>query len=250
MRRVAVAIAFLTRLPVPGAPALDAAEVGRAAMFFPAVGALLGGLLAVAARILSPRLTPTLAAALLVALLALLTGALHLDGLADTADGFGGGRTAEDVLRIMRDHAVGAFGATALVITLGVKVAAIAALVDGANASTWLLLAPALARWTPVALGYFLPYARPEGGLGTSVTGRENGNLISFVGATVLALGLAVAAARAVGLIAFAAVAAYAAAHGLACRQRIGGVTGDTLGAAIEISETLVLVLGVALHLP
>ncbi len=164
-----MALAFLTRLPVPGPPAVDAAEVGRAALFFPAAGAALGAIVAGSAHVLSPRLPPTLAAALLVTLLALLTGGLHLDGLADTADGFGGGRTPEDVLRIMRDHAIGAYGASALVLALTVKVAAIAALLASGHAARWLLVAPALARWAPVALARFLPYARPGGGLGATV---------------------------------------------------------------------------------
>src|SRR3972149_7704890 len=93
-----------------------------------------------------------------------------MDGLADPADGFGGGRTPEDVLRIMRDHAIGAYGASALVLALTVKVAAISALLASGGAARWLLVAPALARWSPVALAHFLPYARPGGGLGATVT--------------------------------------------------------------------------------
>ncbi|HEY6003568.1 MAG TPA: adenosylcobinamide-GDP ribazoletransferase [Anaeromyxobacter sp.] len=245
MRRLAVAIAFLTRLPVPGPPPADAAEVGRAVLFFPAAGALLGGVLAAAARALSPRLPPTLCAALLVALLALLTGALHLDGLADMADGFGGGRTRDDVLRIMRDHAVGAYGAAALVLTLLVKVTAVAALLAGEHAARWLLVAPALGRWTPVALARLLPYARPGGGLGATVT--EYTRAGDLAGATALALAVALAAAGAAGAVAFLGVAVFTVVHGAACRRRIGGVTGDTFGASVELAEALVLVVAVAM---
>ncbi len=214
-------------------------------MFFPAAGAVLGAIVASTAYVLSPRLPPSLCAALLVALLAWLTGALHLDGLADMADGFGGGRTPEDVLRIMRDHAIGAYGASTLVLTLIVKVAAVAALLSSGDAAPWLVLAPALARWAPAALSHFLPYARPGGGLGATVTEhRSRGTLI---GATALALAVAIGAAGIAGSLAFLAVAAFAAAHGAACRKRIGGVTGDTLGAATESAEALVLVIAVAL---
>lgn len=240
-----MALAFLTRLPVPGPPVIDAAEVGRAALFFPAAGAALGAIVAGSAHVLSPRLPPTLSAALLVTLLALLTGGLHLDGLADTADGFGGGRTSEDVLRIMRDHAIGAYGASALVLALTVKVAAIAALLASGHAARWLLVAPALARWAPVALAHFLPYARPEGGLGATVT--DHSGLGELLGATAIAIALAAGAGGVHGLIAFVAVAAWSVAHGAACRKRIGGVTGDTLGALTETAEALVLVVAVAL---
>lgn len=244
MRRLLHAIAFLTRLPVPGAPIGGGADVGRAALFFPAAGALLGGLLALAARALAPRLPPLPLAALLVALLAALTGALHLDGLADTADGFGGGRTREDVLRIMRDHAVGAYGATALVLVLLLDAALIAALLERGRAAPWLVVVPALARWVPVALSRFLPYARAGGGLGAAVT--DHGGALELVGATLLALALALGLAGPPGLLAFAAVALLAITHGLACRRRIGGVTGDALGAGVELAQALALLVAVA----
>lgn len=245
MRRFAVAVAFLTRLPIPGSPPAAPSEVGRAATFFPAVGGLLGAVVAGSALALSPRLPPFLCATLLVALLALLTGALHLDGLADMADGFGGGRTRADVLRIMRDHAIGTYGASALGLVLLAKVAATAALLAAGNAGRWLVVAPALARWTPVALAYFLPYARPEGGLGAVVT--EHRSAGALVGTTVGAGAIAVGAAGISGAWAFLSVAVFTGAHGVACRRRIGGVTGDTLGASVEIAEALVLVLAVGL---
>lgn len=245
MRRLVVAVAFLTRLPTPGPPPSDAAEVGRSALFFPAAGAVLGAIVAGAAHLVSARLPPTACAALLVTLLTLLTGALHLDGLADMADGLGGGATREDVLRIMRDHAVGAFGATAIGLALVAKVAAVGALLAAGDAPRWLLVAPVLARWTPVALVQLLPYARPAGGLGATFT--EHRRLGDLVGATVLALGVAVLAAGARGAIAFAATVAFTAAHAALCRRRLGGVTGDTLGASVEVAETLVLFLALGL---
>ncbi len=244
MKRLLHAIAFLTRLPVPGPPIAGGADVGRAALFFPAVGALLGALLAVAARALAPRVPPLPLAILLVALLAALTGALHLDGLADTADGFGGGRSREDVLRIMREHTVGAYGATALALVLLLDAALVAALLERGRAASWLVVAPALARWVPVALSRFLPYARAGGGLGAAVT--DHGGALELAGATALALALALGLAGAAGLLAFAAVAVLALAHGLVCRRRIGGVTGDALGAGVELAQALALLVGVA----
>lgn len=245
MRRLLVAVAFLTRLPVPGAAIAGPDEVGRAALFFPAAGAVLGGLLVLARHALFPALPALLAAALLLALGALLTGALHLDGLADTADGFGGGRSREDVLRIMRDHAIGAYGASALVLAVAVELAALGALLERPGADRWILLAWTLSRWTPVPLSRWLPYARAGGGLGAAVT--DHGGWLELAGATALALAAAVLTGGWKGLAALSAVAALTAWHGLACRRRIGGVTGDTLGAAIQTSEALVLVVGVAL---
>src|SRR5262249_2883477 len=104
-------------------------DIGKATIWFPFVGALLGAIQVFAAAILVAHLPPLVAAVLVVALGALLTGALHLDGLADTADGFGGGRTRADVLRILRDHAVGAYGVVAVALVLALKIAVLAALV-------------------------------------------------------------------------------------------------------------------------
>ncbi len=191
-------------------------------------------------------------AVMIVIIDAWLTGAMHFDGLADTADGFGGGRTREDVLRIMRDHAIGAYGAVAIGLTIALKIAAIAALaglVDRGDALAGLLLAPVLGRWSAVALGSTQSYARPREDDSGSV-----GSPTRFIGrtelliATVIAGGIAALVSRWLGSAAIALVAAVVMAWGWWCRRRIGGVTGDTLGAGIEISECVVLVWFVAWH--
>ena len=110
------AITFLTRVPIPGRWDFDARDVGKGARWFPLVGTLIGLAYAVAVWALSPFLPALVIGVIVVGLEAVLTGALHLDGLADTADGFGGGHTREDVLRIMRDHAIGSYGGVALVL--------------------------------------------------------------------------------------------------------------------------------------
>jgi cobalamin synthase len=102
-------------------------------------------------------------AVLIIAVSARLTGALHLDGLADMADGFGGGHTREDVLRIMRDHVIGAYGAVALILLILLKLAALSALINDDGDATYLIIAPVLGRWASTPLGHFLPYARREG---------------------------------------------------------------------------------------
>ncbi len=239
-----VAFAFLSRLPMPTRITPDAADVGRATVFFPLVGATLGALLAVVGQGLAVILPPAVAAVLVVAAGTVVTGALHLDGLADTADGLGGGRTREAALRIMRDHAIGAYGAIALVLVLGLKIAAVTALITRPGCASALVIAATLARWAPVALGFFLPYARAEGGLGASVC--EHVGWPEFFGASAIAAAVAGGLAGCRGAVLGLAALLVTALAGALCRRQLGGVTGDTLGAATEMVEAAVLVVALA----
>lgn len=267
------ALAFLTRVPVPNATCTPEA-IGRAAALFPAIGALVG-LLSVAILALLARTTlpPALIALFIVLGGILLTGALHLDGLADTADGFGGGWTREDVLRIMRDHQIGTFGALALIVTLLLQVVSIATLIERGAASAALIVAPTVGRWGIVMLGRSLPYARADGGLGRSVTDHMR-NLelvvatmltvvivllvimstaiptrVPMTSATASAMADAMAGAAANAAPSLAGLATTLVAtvlFGWMCRRRIGGITGDSMGAVSVICETLALVAAVA----
>lgn len=238
MRRLWTALAFLTRLPVPSRFA--AADIARAAPFFPVVGALVGAAQLIALPLFDAGAPPVVAAILAVGLGTLLTGALHLDGLADTADGFGGGRTREDVLRIMRDHAIGAYGALALLFVVLLKIAAIAALLERPGREALLVAAPAIGRWATVAQSAVLPYARAEG-LGAAMAGRVGA--VSLAGATLLCAATCAPLGR-VAASSWATALIVAAGMGALCRRRIGGVTGDTLGATSELCEAAVLVAG------
>jgi adenosylcobinamide-GDP ribazoletransferase len=255
LNRLAVAIMFLTRIPVPGRWEMGTRDVGRSMIFFPLVGAALGGMqwlflhgamrFAGLIREHTHRqlaLPAPLLSILLVVLGAWATGALHLDGLADMADGFGGGRTREDVLRIMRDHAIGSYGAVALILSLALKLAAISLLIEHGAAWPSLIIAPAVARASGVALGFFLPYARAsENGLGLAA-GQAGWLevLVSTLTAILIAFGLGGWLGGA-GLLIALLVSTCSA---VICFRRIQGVTGDTLGANIEICETLILALG------
>jgi cobalamin 5'-phosphate synthase/cobalamin synthase len=246
MRRLLCGLSFLSRLPVPRAADYDAADLGKATLLFPVVGALIGAIEAGALWAIGAKVPAFLGAMLILVIHALVTGALHLDGLADMADGFGGGRTKEDVLRIMRDHSVGAYGVVALILLLGIKAAALCSLLA---TGSWqvLIVAAALGRFTAVPLARFLPYARKqEGGLGAALTDHVGPG--ELLGATVLAAGIAIAllGLRA-GAIYLGATVAVTWAVGAMCRDRIGGVTGDTMGAASELAEALIYVLAVAL---
>lgn len=245
MKRLFASIAFLTRIPVPGAATFDAADVGRSTLCFPLVGALLAVLLVGVRHLLYPLLPATVTAFVLLAVYALLTGALHLDGLADMADGFGGGRTKEDVLRIMRDHVIGAYAGVTLVLMLGLKASALAALLERGQADTALVVALVLGRWGSVPQGWLLPYARRTGGLGMAIT--DHVGRVEVLGATVLALGFALGLMGWRGGVLLAVVAGVSALQGWWCRRKIDGITGDTMGANTEICEAVVLVVALAL---
>jgi cobalamin 5'-phosphate synthase/cobalamin synthase len=234
VRSFAAAIAFLTRIPVGRWIEFDAADVARASGWFPFVGAILGALGCALAAGLRHHLPVAVAAVLLVALDALLTGGLHYDGLADTFDGFGGGKTREDVLRIMRDHCIGSYGGTALGLCLLLKVAAIAALLDGGDWWRALILGPALGRWSILLLTATVPYARQT----TSVV--EGMGKRALLWGTLAAAALVAGAQSGAAILALAFVAIWTAGFGRVCMRRIAGITGDTLGANEQMSEILV----------
>src|SRR5262245_26660415 len=227
---------FLTCLPLPAGS--DAGDLGRAAGWFPVVGAVLGVLLAggqLAGGWLTP---PLLTAVLVVALWALLTGGLHLDGLADTADGLGGGWSRDETLAIMRDARTGAYGVVAVVLVLALKIAALATL---APALGWrgVLLAPVLARAAPLGLAWLCPPARAEGsGHAFALTVPGGG----AVAAALVPIGVALGLFGVAGLVPVALTALATGGFAGYLRRRLGGLTGDCLGALVEASEALTLV--------
>jgi adenosylcobinamide-GDP ribazoletransferase len=241
-RGLLAATAFLTRAPVGRLLDADAVAVGAAAPFYPLVGAGLGALAGLAELGLSPLLPPFVVAALLVALLAVLTGAMHLDALADTADALGG-RSHEDRLRIMRDHAVGAFGAAALVLALLLKTAAVASLIEAGEAMAGLVAAGACSRAVILPVAVALPYARTEES-GVSVPARigRAGAVIGLLAAAAIAL----LVAGITGIAAFGAACILAALAAVFYARWLGGVTGDALGAVVELAELAALIVVVA----
>lgn len=235
MKSLVSAIAFLTRVPVGAIVTCDSSDVARAAGWFPVVGILLGAIYSVAAALLKNHLPVAVVAVLLVILDAVATGALHFDGLADAADGFGGGKNREDVLRIMRDHAIGSYGGFALAAIVVLKVTAYAALLSQTNWIAALLLTPSMGRWAILLLTATLPYAR----LSESVT--EGMGTRSLLWGTA-AISAAVATTRSLrGCMAMLSVVVVTALFGYYCRRRIGGITGDTLGANLQLCESAVL---------
>ena len=241
-RAGAGALALLTRVPVGHWVDLDAEDVARGAVAFPVVGAGIGALVGLVAVGLDARLGALLAAALAVAVEALVTGAIHFDALADSADGLGAS-DRERALEIMREPTIGSFGVTALLLDVVAKTAAIAAIVAGPRALLAVAAAFAVGRAAPLALGWALPYARPEGGSGSVLT--DAGGISRAVGVG-LAVGLAVAALGLRGFAVAGGAAIGAAVVGAVAYRRLGGVTGDVLGASAELATTLALIAAVA----
>ena len=243
MRALLAAIAFLTRIPVGRALVLDGADVARGSVFFPIVGALIGAVTALVLQLGGHALPPLAAAGIAIAAAAILTGALHLDGLADAADALGG-LTRERSLEIMRDSRVGSYGVVALICDLVVKAAVLSWLLTNRHLPV-VIAACALSRATSVPLGLLLPYARAGEGKGRAVAdGVTKWHALAALG---LAAAIAVLFAGSRGVLMTLAVLAATALFGLWCRRRFGGITGDLLGANTELCELLALILGVAL---
>jgi len=231
-----VAVRYLTIVPLPGRPPQGGEALGRAAPWFPAVGLGIGLVLAAVDRATSALFPSLLAALLTVTAWKLLTGSLHLDGLADCLDGLMG-RDAAHRLAIMRDSRIGAFGAIGLILFLLTEIAAVAELPPAVR---WraLLLVPAAGRATPALLAALFPPARAEGhGAAFRAGARLSAAPIA------LAVGLVVGAAAlgSAGLVAAAAAVVAALALASFMVARLSGITGDVLGAAIEVAELAAL---------
>lgn len=232
---------FLTQAPVGGAPP----AMPRALRAFPIAGGLIGLAGGVFLVILTAVGVPAIICGFLtLAALALLTGALHEDGLADTADGLGGGASRDDKLRIMADSRLGSYGAVALILTLAIKATALAqiSMMSGQLGIIFALVAAGSAsRLAPVAVLWALPPARPDG-LGHTA-GRPD--IFTVAGAAVAALVMILPAFLTYGadrVVTGALIAAFVVA--VLCRiasVQIGGQTGDIAGASVILSETAIL---------
>jgi cobalamin 5'-phosphate synthase/cobalamin synthase len=238
------AVTFLTRVPLGRAVAVDGEDVARGAVLFPVVGAVIGALAGGVAVLLHPHVPALVAAGIALAVAAAATGAMHVDALADSADGFGP-HTREGALAAMRDSRLGTFGVTALVLDLLVKAAAVAGLLEAGGALRALVAAGALSRAASPPLARLLPYAGGGAGPGSVLSGRLGMPAAAI--AAVLGVGIAAAVEGTTGLIMAGAVAATTFCLALVFRRRLGGVTGDSLGAVTELGETVALVVAVAL---
>lgn len=244
MRLFFIAFQFLTIIPLPFTINWrDEREIGRAMALFPLVGLILGAGLAGLDRLLSPYLAPGLSAALLLVVLAAVTGALHLDGVADVADGLAARGDRERFLAVMKDSRTGAVGVVALVLLLLLKWQAIATL---PVAVRWqgLLLAPALGRFAMVAVAALARRARVDGLGAACVAGAGWPQLITAMLLTATA-GITLLGHTGVTALVVALVIGYGVRSYF--HHRLGGITGDIIGCAGELSETAALILIAAL---
>ncbi|MCB2227412.1 MAG: adenosylcobinamide-GDP ribazoletransferase [Desulfarculaceae bacterium] len=234
-----LALQFLTVATVNSRLAAGPGELSRSRAWHGVVGGLLGLALALMAWLLGLWLPPLVLAGVLVLLWGWLTRFLHLDGVADTADALVHTTSRERALEIMKDTRLGSFGVAAIAAVMILKFAALASM-SGPVLIASLMAAPALARGLEAVLSCLLPAARPGVGLGAAIT--QGGELWPGLAAGASALLIAILAAGRAGAVAALAVAVLGLVLGLWFRRRIGGVTGDTLGASIETAELVALI--------
>lgn len=228
------AMRTLTAIPVPGK---DCEPFEDSLYAFPLVGAVLGALLCALAALLFGALPVGVVAALLLIAQTLLTRGFHLDGVADAADGFGGGYTKARSLEIMKDSQIGAFGALALILTMLLKFALFSELLN-ARAVPALFATMVISRTAQVFQCVVWPYARPTGTAAATVqkSTRKHLSIALLLGGGLLCLsGISFLILLPVGLGA-------AWLWGRYCQMRVGGITGDLLGASSEIVELTVLI--------
>jgi adenosylcobinamide-GDP ribazoletransferase len=231
MNRFKVALGFLTILPVSFKNDPEPDGLGKSAAWFPVVGLIIGLLTAGSFWLFSRLFPPLLSSALIVTVWVILTGGLHLDGLADCCDGFFASRSAERRLEIMRDPHLGTFGVIGLVLHLVLKITAVSSL-TGSYALFGLLIAPVVARFL-LLFGASFSSARSDG-LGTQFKTGFNKKMVLLAAALPIIL-LVASGLKFLGAATFAALVA--AAVLLAARKLIGGVTGDVLGMLVELTE-------------
>ena len=234
MRSLRIAFGLLTTLPIRLPENWSAGDSGRAAVWYPFVGLIIGGITWLAWKGTMLVLHPIVASVIVLIVWIALTGGLHLDGLADCCDGLLASATPERRLEIMKDPRLGAFGVIGLILILFLKAAVLGTLTS--STSLGIVLAASLSRWfiLPVAL---FPLAR-TGGMGADFSSGVRRSSIYI--SALLPFGMAIA----LGLRGVFSIAAGFIAIGLIlllAKKRIGGVTGDVFGLVVEVVEAIVL---------
>jgi adenosylcobinamide-GDP ribazoletransferase len=237
-----IALQFFTRLPVPRWVGFESAWLQHAARYFPLVGLVVGMLSACVYGVAGLLWPAPVAVLLSTAAGIVLTGAFHEDGFADMCDGFGGGMTRERVMEIMKDSRIGTYGAVGIVLMLAIKCATLSAM-PVATVIAALLLAHPLSRLFACALIVLLDYAREEG-KAKPLAEKMNGAEFAIAAATVLAPAFCLGWTGRLSwtAMAFALMGAALATASMARRfvARIGGFTGDCLGAVQQVSEVCI----------
>lgn len=238
MKSFLLSLQFLTIIPVR-IKHIDEKTISRSVAFFPLVGLLLGLILTGADRFLSfLGIEQLFINIILVVLLVILTGGIHLDGLADTADALLSRRNKEEMLKIMRDSRIGAMGVLSLVSIVLLKIAFLSSISISLKPASLLLMC-ILARWALVQTLFLFPYARQEGKAKAFI---DAANRKVFILSALIALLCVIGIWRLYGALLLIIIAAITVIMGKFITSKIGGITGDTLGATNEIVEVLTLI--------
>ncbi|MBA7683871.1 Adenosylcobinamide-GDP ribazoletransferase [subsurface metagenome] len=237
LRSLLAAFCFLTILPLGTALEERDESLASSMTFFPLVGISMGGFLFLVHKTSSILFSPPLVNMLVLLGWVLITGALHLDGFMDTIDGLSGGKTKEERLKIMKDPSAGAKGIIGLLVLLGLKFLLLLEIEPSLKMGT-LLLAPAVGRWSMVLAVYLAPYARMEG-LGKAFITHKDRETVFWTSLTAGILGLVIFKSSFLYIIGVCLGIVYLST--LYFKSRIGGITGDTLGALNEIIELIAL---------
>jgi adenosylcobinamide-GDP ribazoletransferase len=238
---VATAFQFLTRIPTPPMT-FEANSLPRAAKFFPLVGLAVGGGAVFVQRVLLFHLNRPLIALVLLAYLMLITGCLHEDGLADAADGFGGGWSKDQILAILKDSRIGSYGATALIMSLLARYLLLGSL-PMEHFAAYVVSAHVLCRWSTLPLSYFLPPAREQEGQGARIAKLTS--LATLIFGSAFSFAVVVFALRWSAVAPLLAALVTVALSGWFYWRRISGVTGDCFGATNQLTEIAVYFCGV-----
>lgn len=231
------ALEFLTRLRFRPVPAGDARTIASGMPWFPGVGLVIGLVLLAVDRVAMRALPPLTVDTLVVVTWIAVTGALHLDGLADAADGLWGGRDRAQRLAIMHDMRTGTYGVIAIVAVLALKWAGLGAIPENVRVEV-IVVVPCLSRFGMLVAVAAFPYARGAG-VGATLHARAWPAPLLIAAATALAASVLLFGLGGLGIVAFAGVAALAI--GLYARALAGGMTGDLYGATVEVSEALLV---------
>jgi adenosylcobinamide-GDP ribazoletransferase len=235
------AFQFLTRVPVPSTR-FETDSLSHATKFFPVVGFVVGSGAMLLKRIAIHHLSRPLTALAVLVYLVLITGSFHEDGLADSADGFGGGWSRGQILVIMKDSRIGSYGATALVLSLLARYLLLASL-PLEHFAAYIISSQVLCRWSSLPLSYLLPPAREQDGQGAQIarlTSKPSlivGSIFTFAVTALLLRWSAIAPI----LIAIVATTL----SGWFYFRKVGGVTGDCFGATNQLTEIEVYLCGV-----
>jgi len=238
--RFLIAVMFLTRLPVLRLVKYDLEHLSKSTVYFPLVGAIVGSVGALTLWIASLKFPSTLAVLISMAATILLTSAFHEDGLADSADGFGGGYTKERILEIMKDSRIGTYGAIALWLFLTAKLLLLSEIFKQDNSLTLstLVVAHLLGRYSSLPLIFTLDYARNEATSSKPFAEKASAKCLVVASLYTLCLSMLLLEWRAFWAI--SAVLFMTLLSGIYFKKRIGGITGDALGAANQLSELCV----------